>query len=126
MQEPAQSPPPAGAARGRVPIEELVDLGALAAGGRQPSQRRIREALPPGWILEPDGRHARRDLRVLARDGWVLLFGLISFGAVAVGLFRYSLPRGARGLGTLALLVAGLLLSGGLVGPLITKALHRR
>lgn len=111
---------------GLVPIEQLVDLESLSDGGRAPSVNRIREALPPGWVLQPGGREARRDLRVLARDGWVLLTGLVCFGAAVIGLFSYSLPKGGEGLWTLLMIIVTLIVSAGWVGPMITKALMRR
>lgn len=122
-EEPAGAPP---LGADKVPIEQLVDLAALATPGREPTPTRIREALPPGWVLEPDGRHARRDLRVLARDGWVLALGLVCFGAAGLGLFYSTFPRGLRGLGRFAALIVVVLLIGGLVGPMITKALMRK
>ena len=126
LRQPEPEPRPHAGSAQLVPIEQLVDLESLREGGREPSLQRLRAALPPGWVLQADGRSARRDLRVLARDGWVLLTGLVCFGAVAIGLFRYSLPRDGAGLWTLALLVGSLILVSGLVGPLITKALMRR
>ncbi len=113
-------------AQDSVPIDQLVDLDSLAAPGREPTRTRIREALPPGWVLEPDGRHARRDLRVLARDGWVLALGLVCFGAAGLGLFYSTFPRGLRGIGRFVGLIVVVLLMGGLVGPMITRALMRK
>lgn len=120
---------PAAPDRSLVPLEQLVDLEALREGlpeGRPIPPQRLRDALPAGWVLAEDQLHARRDLRVLARDGWVLVLGLVSFGTIAVGLFYNTFPRGLRGIlfaGTLIVLV---LLAGGLVGPMITRALTRR
>ena len=110
----------------RVPIEDLVDLAALRDDGRDPTPTQLRQALPAGWVLDEDGRHARRDLRVLARDGWVLLIGLVLFGAAGFFLFWDSFPRGWRGLGRFAVLIALVLFAGGLAGPMITRALKRR
>ena len=109
----------------RVPVEELVDLERLRAGGREPTRRQIRAALPPGWVLDEDGAHARRDLRLLAREGWVLLLGLILFGAAAFFLFWDAFPRGWRGVGRFAVLVALVVFAGGIAGPIITRALYR-
>ena len=109
-----------------VPVERLVDLARLGAGGRPPTPSEIRAALPPGWVLGPDGRHARRDLRVLARDGWVLVLGLACFGAAGLGLFWRTFPRGWRGVGRFAALVGIVLVAGGLVAPGITRALQAR
>lgn len=80
----------------RVPVEELVDMEKLASEGRTLSARTIREALPRGWVLEPDGSTARRDLRVMAREGWMLVLALVVFGSIAAGLFWSSFPRGER------------------------------
>ena len=110
----------------RVPIEQLVDLPALTKGGRRPSPKALREALPAGWVLDDDGRTARRDLRVLARDGWVLLLGLVCFGAIALGLFWSTFPRGWAGIGRFLMLVVIVILAGGLAAPMITRALNRR
>jgi len=109
-----------------VPVEQLVDLSRLRSDGRAPTPGEIRAALPPGWVLGSDGRHARRDLRVLARDGWVLVLGLACFGAAALGLFWQTFPRGWRGVGRFAALVATVLVAGGLVAPRITRALQAR
>jgi len=103
-----------------------VDLESLSEGGRTPSPRHIREALPPGWVLDEDGRSARRDLRILAREGWVLALGLVLFGGAAVILFMETFPKGWRGLARAGMMIALVLLAGGFVGPLVTRALHRR
>ena len=121
--EPDQDP---SLAPGRVPVAQLVDLDSLGAPGRPPTPARIRQALPPGWVLEPGGDFARRDLRVLARDGWVLVLGLVCFGAAGLGLFWNTFPQGWRGVGRFAALVLIVLLIGGLVGPMITRALMRK
>lgn len=110
----------------RVPIEALLDLARLSRDGQPPSQREIRAALPRGWVLEPDGRHARRDLRLFFREAWVLLLGLLCFG-LAGSYFLWSvLPRGWAGALRLLGLLALLLVAGGLVAPLVTRALYRR
>jgi len=83
-------------------------------------------ALPAGWVLDEDGQHARRDLRVLARDGWVLVLGLVSFGTIALGLFWQTFPKGWAGVTRFAILIVVVLAAGGLVAPIITKALNRR
>lgn len=110
----------------KVPLEQLLDLSALREGGREPTPTRLRQALPPGWVLDEDGEHARRDLRVLARDGWVLVIGLVLFGAAGFFLFYDSFPRGWRGLGRFGMLILLVLFAGGLAGPMITRALLRR
>lgn len=110
----------------RVPLEQLVDLESLGRQGRPATPKAIREALPPGWVLDEDGKTARRDLRVLARDGWVLLIGLVSFGAAGLGLFWSTFPKGWRGITRLGTLLALVLIAGGFVAPMITKALLQR
>lgn len=124
MSGPAPEADPATARR--VPVSELVDLERLGRGGRPPTPAELRAALPPGWVLEPDGRTARRDRRVLHRGSWVLLLALVSFGAAGVGLFWMSFPRGAAGLLRLAGLLVLLVLAGGVVAPAVTRALNRR
>jgi hypothetical protein len=109
-----------------VPVEELVDLDQLARGGRALTPARLRAALPRGWVLEDDHRHARRDARLLFREGWILIAGLVAFGSAAIGLFYFTLPRGWPGVARAAILLAVLLVLGGLVAPAITRALHRR
>lgn len=110
----------------RVPVEDLVDFEALSEDGLRPSPRRIREALPPGWVLDEDGRHARRDLRVLAREGWVLLLGLVLFGLAGFYLFWDAFPRGWRGVARFVVLIALVVFAGGVAGPMITRAVMRR
>ena len=110
----------------KVPLEQLIDLSALRKDGREPTPTRLRQALPPGWVLDEDGQHARRDLRVLARDGWVLVIGLVLFGAAGFYLFWDSFPRGWLGLGRFGMLILLVLFAGGIAGPMITRALLRR
>jgi len=110
----------------RVPLAELVDLEALSRAGRPPSPAEIRAALPPGWVPDEDGVSARRDLRLLFRRGWILVAGMVSFGAVAIGLFWQTFPAGWRGVGRALVLVVVIALIGGVVGPMITRALHRK
>lgn len=107
----------------RVLVEELVDLEALSTDGEPPSARKIRAALPRGWVLEPDGRHARRDLRLFFREAWILIVGLVVFGTVGGAFLLGAMPSGLRGVLRLAGLVVVLLLVGGVVGPAITRAL---
>ncbi len=73
----------------------------------------------------PDGER-QRDLRVMFSEGWVLAIGLFVFGAAAVVFFFEVLPRGWRGLSRFALLVVAVVLVGGVVAPIITRALLRR
>jgi len=109
-----------------VPVEQLIDLSALRQDGRPPTPKQIREALPAGWVLDEDGKTARRDLRVLARDGWVLVLGLVTFGAAGLGLFWHTFPRGGAGIARFFVLIAVVLVAGGLVAPIITRALNRK
>jgi hypothetical protein len=115
-----------GGAPGRVPIRELVDLEALARGGAPPSPSAIRAALPRGWVLEEDGAHARRDLRLFFREGWILVVGLVAFGSAGAAFLWGALPRGWGGLARFLLMVLVLLLCGGLVGPHVARTLNRR
>jgi len=110
----------------RVPVEELVDVERLAEGGRRPTPKALREALPRGWVLDPGGETARRDLRVMAREGWIVLVGLVCFGAAGVGLFWATFPRGWGGVLRFVALVAIVLVAGGLVAPGVTRAVLRR
>lgn len=110
----------------KVPIEQLVDLEGLRKDKQRPTPKQIREALPPGWVLDEDNLHARRDLRVLAKDGWVLVIGLVVFGGAGFFLFYDSFPRGWRGISRFGLLIVLILFAGGIVGPMITKALTRK
>ena len=110
----------------RVPVEELVDVEALERDGSAPSQRALREALPRGWILEEDGRTARADLRIMAREGWILLFALVTFAAIVLGMFWSTFPRGFAGVLRLLILLAVVLVAGGFVAPIVTRALYRK
>ena len=125
---PAEQPPisPRERPPERVPVEELVDLDLLRVDGQPPSARRIRAALPRGWVLEEDGRHARRDLRLFFREAWILLVGLFSFGSVALFLFWSALPRDLGDALRFLALLGGLLLVGDLVAPIVTRALYRK
>lgn len=107
----------------RVAIEELLEPELIARA--QGSRSVLRQALPRGWVLEEGGLHARRDARLLFREGWVLILGLVSFGAVALGMFWSTFPRGAAGVLRFAMLVVTILVLGGLVAPSITRALKR-
>lgn len=109
-----------------VPVSELVDLDRLGPGHRPPTPRELRAALPRGWVLCDDGVHARRDLRLVFREGWILIAGLVSFGAVGAGFLWGAMPRGWAGLARIAVLVVAVLALGGLVAPMITKTLNRR
>ncbi|MEX1024036.1 MAG: hypothetical protein WD226_03070 [Planctomycetota bacterium] len=119
------APPPSIARPVLVPVSQLVDLTALGVDGRPPSRRRIRAALPRGWVLEPDGLHARRDLRLFFREAWILIVGLTVFGSVGLAFLWGAMPRGWAGIGRLAMLLVVLTLVGGWVAPAITRALLR-
>ncbi|MEM7308545.1 MAG: hypothetical protein AAF682_17820 [Planctomycetota bacterium] len=110
----------------RVPVSELVDLARVRADGRPPTPREIRAALPRGWTLDEDGEHARRDLRLFFREGWILLLGLVLFGTLGGAFLIDAMPRGWAGAGRLVVLVGIVVLIGGVVGPIITRALYRR
>jgi len=110
----------------RVPVEQLVDIVRLSRDGQPPSARAIREALPRGWVLEPDGRTARRDWRIMAREGWILVLALVVFGSVGLGLLWHGFPRGSPALARLGILLAIVVVAGGIVAPMVTRALHRR
>jgi hypothetical protein len=110
----------------RVPIEQLVDLSKLASGGRAPTPREIREALPRGWVLDEDGVTAHSDARLLFKEGWVLIVGLVCFGAAVIGLFYFTFPRGGAGWLRVATLIGLVIVAGGIVAPMITRALTRR
>jgi hypothetical protein len=118
---------PGSAGHSRVPIERLVDLAALErADGRPPSPARIRAALPRGWALEENGAHAHRDARLFFREAWILIVGLIVFGSVGLAFLLGAMPSGARGWLRFGLLIAAVALLGGVVAPLVTRALQRR
>jgi len=110
----------------RVPVGELIDLERLARDGRPPTPARIRAALPRGWVLDADGRHARRDGRVLFRESWILVGALLTFGAAALGLFWQTFPRGWSGIVRALVLLLAMLALGGFVAPLVTRAVYRR
>jgi hypothetical protein len=68
----------------------------------------------------------RKARRILYDEGWVLLVGLIAFGAAGLGLFWMVLPRGPGGFLRLAAMAGALLLCGGLVGPLVTRVIRKK
>lgn len=112
--------------RERVPIEQLVDLARAGRGGAPPTASDLRAALPRGWVLDDDGLHAHRDRRWMFSQSWVLICAMVGFGAIAIGLFASTFPRGWRGLTRVAILLGLLVLIGGVVGPLVSRALVRR
>jgi hypothetical protein len=107
-------------------VDQLVDLARLRRDGRPPTPAEIRAALPRGWALDDDGEHAVRDLRLFFSQSWVLVCGLVMFGAAAVGLFATTLPRGWGAVLRVTALVAVMLVIGGVIAPLVTRALNRR
>ena len=109
-----------------VPVEDLIDLDSIRSDGRPPTPKQIREALPPGWALDEDGKTAFRDGRIFFRDAWVLILGLVCFGAAGLGLFWFALPSGVTGVVRLVITIAVVLLAGGLIAPVMTRALNRR
>jgi len=110
---------------GRVHVSELVDLDKVGPGHRPPTPAELRAALPRGWVLEPDGENARRDVRLFFREGWILIVGLVVFGGVVAAMFWQTFPRGLAGVLRLLVLVGLVLLAGGVVGPMITGALNQ-
>ena len=102
-----------------------VDLDAIQKGDRPPTPRAIRAALPRGWALAEDNEHAYRDARLLFREGWILVVGLVVFGGLVAVLFWQTFPNGWRGVLRLAGLMVLVLLAGGVVGPMVTRALNR-
>jgi len=123
---PAEPEPDRNAAPKRVPVRELVDLARVRRDGRPPTPAELRRALPRGWVLDDDGEHAVRDRRLLFSEGWVLIVGMATFGAVALGLFWSTFPRGWRGVTRLGLLIVAFVVIGGVVAPMVTRALNRR
>ena len=113
----------------QVPIEQLIEPERLAppdGSRREPTRRQIQDALPAGWVLDRDGRTAHRDARVMFREGWVLVCGLVLFGAAGLGLFWQTFPAGWTGVARFGLLIGLLILIGGVVAPIISRALYRR
>jgi hypothetical protein len=110
----------------RVKVADLIDVTRVRRDGRAPTPAELRAALPRGWVLDDDGEHAVRDRRLLFSQGWVLIVGMVVFGAVALGLFWSTFPRGWRGLTRLGLLIVAFVVIGGIIAPLVTRALHRR
>jgi hypothetical protein len=108
-----------------VPLHELVDPEHLRALGSAPPPAKLRALLPRGWVPTEDGRHARRDLRLFFREGWILVACLIAFGAVGAAFVLSAMPRGWSGVLRLVTLVAVVGLAAGVAGPMITKALRR-
>jgi hypothetical protein len=109
-----------------VPIAALVAPERLRALGPSPGPAALRAVLPRGWVPAGDGVHARRDLRLLFREGWILVVGLVVFGAVGAAFVLGALPRGWSGALRALGLVAAVWLAAGVGGPLVTRALRRR
>lgn len=110
----------------RVPVGELVDLERVGPGHRPPTPAELRAALPRGWALDEDNEHAHRDTRLLFREGWILVLGMAIFGAIGALFLWGAMPRGWSGVARLVVLFVVVLLAGGLVAPLVTRALTRR
>ena len=64
--------------------------------------------------------------RLFFREGWVLLLALVAFGAAGLGLFWWSFPRGSGAWIRLAVGVVVLVLAGGLIAPIVTRAVRRK
>ena len=109
----------------RVPIAELVDPERLRALGPAPSPTALRAALPRGWVPAEDG-FARRDLRLLFREGWILAVCLVVFGALGAMFVLGAMPRGWAGAARVLVLVSVVGAAARVAGPLITRALRRR
>ena len=112
--------------RERVRIEQLVDLSKAGRGGAPPTRSDLRRALPKGWVLDDDGLHALRDRRLLFGQGWVLLTAMVVFGALSIVIYASAAPRGWSALIRVGILVIVLVLIGGVIGPLLTRALYRK
>ena len=109
----------------RVPLDELIEPERLRALGSTPSPARLRALLPRGWVPDEDGLHARRDLRLFFREGWILALCLLAFGTVGGAFLLGAMPHGWSGVLRVLLLIGVVLLAGGVVGPLVTRALRR-
>ena len=70
------------------------------------------------------GIEVHRDARLLFREGWILLLGLVLFGALGSVFLAGGLPRGLGGILRLGVSAVVLVLVGGLVAPWITKTLN--
>jgi hypothetical protein len=111
--------------RRRVPLEELIEPERLRMLGETPSPAHLRALLPRGWVPDEDGRHARRDLRLFFREGWILALCLVVFGSLGALFVLGAMPRGLSGVARVLALVLVLWLAASWVGPLITRALKR-
>jgi hypothetical protein len=111
-----------------VPIASLVDLAALERErGRALTPAELRGVLPRGWVPdESNPSLARRDGRLLFSEGWILLTALVTFGCVGLCFLWSALPSGWAGVVRFCVMLAGVVLVGGLVAPRITRALQRR
>jgi len=109
----------------QVPLHELVDPERLRALGPSPSPAALRALLPRGWVPAGDGLHARRDLRLFFREGWILVVCLVVFGALGAMFVLGAVPRGWSGALRVLGLVAVVWLAACIAGPLVTRALRR-
>ena len=110
----------------RVLLTDLIDPAAPSATGGSAAGRSATGGLPRGWVPAGDGLHARRDRRLMLREGWVLVLGLVAFGAAGAAFLWGAMPRGWSGAVRLGALVLVVALVGGVVAPSITRALTRR
>jgi len=108
----------------QVSLHELIDPARLRALGPSPSPAALRALLPRGWVPCADGLHARRDLRLFFREGWILVLCLVVFGSLGAMFVLGAVPRGWDGVLRVVGLVAIVWLAAGLAGPLITRALR--
>lgn len=106
-------------------LDQLIDPERLRALGPAPTPTALRALLPRGWVPAGDGVHARRDLRVFFREGWILLLCLVTFGSVGASFLIGAMPRGWSGALRVLVLLAVVSLAAGVAGPLITRALRR-
>jgi hypothetical protein len=56
----------------------------------------------------------------------MLVLFMVCFGAAAAGIFWWSAPRGAAGWIRFGVALGIVLVAGGIVAPIVTRALYRR
>lgn len=64
--------------------------------------------------------------RLFFHEAWMLVLCLVVFGALGAFLVLGALPSGWSGIVRLLVLIALVLLAGGVAGPLVSRALRRR